>query len=272
VLRRLEEQGKALAKELSVKGLMNIQFAVKGDEIFLIEVNPRASRTVPFVSKAIGHPLAKYATWLMLGLNLSEIGFSYEAPQTVSVKETVFPFVSFSGADTELGPEMKSTGEVMGRGKSLEEAFIKAQVAAYQSEIKEGYVFIGVTDQHKQEMIPAALEFQQAGRKILATAGTFKVLKKAGVTNIEKTSLDRNAVGNIFEYLDRDEVALIVNTTRSRKRLIDAAHIRRVALLHNLPYFTTVEGTLNLARALVATDSGKNLNYQPLTLPQKIAS
>ena len=272
VLRRLEEQGKALAKELSVKGLMNIQFAVKGDEIFLIEVNPRASRTVPFVSKAIGHPLAKYATWLMLGLNLSEIGFSYEAPQTVSVKETVFPFVSFSGADTELGPEMKSTGEVMGRGKSLEEAFIKAQVAAYQSEIKEGYVFIGVTDQDKQEMIPAAFEFQQAGRKILATAGTFKVLKKAGVTNIEKTSLDRNAVGNIFEYLDRDEVALIVNTTRSRKRLIDATHIRRVALLHNLPYFTTVEGTLNLARALVATDSGKNLNYQPLPLPQKIAS
>ena len=121
-------------------------------------------------------------------------------------------------------------------------------------------------------MIPAAFEFQQAGRKILATAGTFKVLKKAGVTNIEKTSLDRNAVGNIFEYLDRDEVALIVNTTRSRKRSIDATHIRRVALLHNMPYFTTVEGTLNLARALVATDSGKILNYQPLPLPQKIAS
>jgi carbamoyl-phosphate synthase large subunit len=272
VLRRLEEQGKALAKELSVKGLMNIQFAVKDDEIFLIEVNPRASRTVPFVSKAIGHPLAKYATWLMLGLKLSEIGFSYEAPKTVSVKETVFPFVSFSGADTELGPEMKSTGEVMGRGNSLEEAFIKSQVAAYQSEIKEGYVFIGVTDQDKQEMIPAAFEFQQAGRKILATAGTFDVLKKAGVANIKKTSLDRKTAGNIFEYLERDEVALIVNTTRSRKRSIDASHIRRVALLHNLPYFTTVEGTLNLARALVATDSGKNLSYQPLPLPQKIAS
>ena len=272
MLCRLEEQGKALAKELSVKGLMNIQFAVKDNEIFLIEVNPRASRTVPFVSKAIGHPLAKYATWLMLGLNLSEIDFSYEAPQTVSVKETVFPFVSFSGADTELGPEMKSTGEVMGRGKNLEEAFIKAQIAAYQSEIKEGCVFIGVTDQDKQEMIPAAFEFQQAGRKILATAGTFKVLQKAGVTNLEKTSLDRKEAGNIFEYLERNEVALIVNTTRSRKRSIDSTHIRRVALLHNLPYFTTVEGTLNLARALVATDSGKNLSYQPLPLLQKISS
>ena len=272
MLCRLEEQGKALAKELSVKGLMNIQFAVKDNEIFLIEVNPRASRTVPFVSKAIGHPLAKYATWLMLGLNLSEIDFSYEAPQTVSVKETVFPFVSFSGADTELGPEMKSTGEVMGRGKNLEEAFIKAQIAAYQSEIKEGCVFIGVTDQDKQEMIPAAFEFQQAGRKILATAGTFKVLQKAGVTNLEKTSLDRKEAGNIFEYLERNEVALIVNTTRSRKRSIDSTHIRRVALLHNLPYFTTVEGTLNLARALVANDSGKNLSYQPLPLLQKISS
>ena len=267
VLRRLEEQGKALAKELQVKGLMNIQFAVKDDEIFLIEVNPRSSRTVPFVSKAIGHPLAKYATWLMLGLNLSEIGFSYEVPETVSVKETVFPFVSFAGADTELGPEMKSTGEVMGRGKNLEEAFIKAQIAAYQSEIKQGHVFIGVTDRDKQGIIPAAFEFQKAGRKILATAGTYKVLENAGVTNLEKTSLNRKEEGNIFDYLDRKEVALIVNTTRPRKRSIDSTHIRRVALLHNLPYFTTVEGTLNLARALVATDSGKKLNFQPLKLP-----
>ncbi|MBL4823799.1 MAG: carbamoyl-phosphate synthase large subunit [SAR324 cluster bacterium] len=269
VLRRLEEQGKALAKELKVKGLMNIQFAVKDNEIFLIEVNPRASRTVPFVSKSIGHPLAKYATWLMLGLNLSEIGFSYEVPETVTVKETVFPFVSFSGADTELGPEMKSTGEVMGRGKNLEEAFMKAQIAAYQTKIKEGYVFIGVTDRDKQGIVPAAFEFQKAGRNILATEGTYKVLKKAGVTNLEKTSLDRNVKKNIFDYLDRKEVALIVNTTRPRKRSIDSTHIRRVALLHNLPYFTTVEGTLNLARALVATDSGKNLSYEPLKLPSE---
>jgi len=272
VLRRLEEQGKILARELRVKGLMNIQFAVKDDEIFLIEVNPRASRTVPFVSKSIGHPLAKYATWLMLGQKLSDIGFSYKTPESVSVKETVFPFISFSGADTELGPEMKSTGEVMGRGENLEEAFLKAQVAAYQSEIKEGHIFIGVTDQDKQGMVPAALEFQKAGRKILATEGTYKVLHKAGVTNIEKTSLDRENPDNIFDYIDRKEVALIVNTTRPRKRSVDAKHIRRVALMRNLPYFTTVEGTLNIACAIVATDSGKKLNYKSLLISSKNSS
>jgi len=272
VLRRLEEQGKALAQELCVKGLMNIQFAVKDDEIFLIEVNPRASRTIPFVSKSIGYPLVKYATLLMLGQKISEIGFSFEMPRTVSVKETVFPFVSFSGADTELGPEMKSTGEVMGRGENLEEAFMKAQLAAYQSEIKEGHIFIGVTDHDKESMIPAAFEFQKAGQKILATEGTFKVLKKAGVTNLEKTSLDRNLPGNIFEHLNRKEVSLIVNTTRPRKRSVEATHIRRVALLHNLPYFTTVEGTLNLARALASTNFGKKLSYNSLKLPNKITS
>jgi len=272
VLRSLEEQSKALAKELCVKGLMNIQFAVKDHEIFVIEVNPRASRTIPFVSKSIGHPLVKYATRLMLGQKLTEIGFSYEMPKTVSVKETVFPFVSFTGSDTELGPEMKSTGEVMGRGENLEEAFMKSQIAAFQSEIKEGHIFIGVTDQDKEAMIPVALKFQLSGRKILATEGTFKVLEKAGVTNLEKTSLDRNIPGNIFEYLSRKEVALIVNTTRPRKRSVDATHIRRVALLYKLPYFTTVEGTMYLARALDSTDSGKKLNYKSLKVSNEVTS
>ena len=269
-LEKLEAQGKVLAEELQVKGLINIQFAVQDDEIFLIEVNPRASRTIPFVSKSISHPLAKYATWLMLGEQLSEIGFIYQTPNTVSVKETVFPFVSFSGADTELGPEMKSTGEVMGCGGNLEEAFIKSQFAAYQAEIKQGHVFMGVTDQDKEGMIPAAKEFEKAGMKILATDGTFKVLKNAGVTKIEKTSLDRNVPDNIFESLARNEVSLIVNTTRRRKRIVDATHIRRVALLHNLPYFTTVEGTMYFAKSLAATDYGKNLSYNSLKLYNQI--
>ena len=269
-LEKLEAQGKVLAEELQVKGLINIQFAVQDDEIFLIEVNPRASRTIPFVSKSISHPLAKYATWLMLGEQLSEIGFIYQTPNTVSVKETVFPFVSFSGADTELGPEMKSTGEVMGCGENLEEAFMKSQFAAYQAEIKQGHVFMGVNDQDKEGMIPAAKEFEKAGMKILATDGTFKVLKNAGVTKIEKTSLDRNVPDNIFESLARNEVSLIVNTTRRRKRIVDATHIRRVALLHNLPYFTTVEGTMYFAKSLAATDYGKNLSYNSLKLYNQI--
>jgi len=121
-------------------------------------------------------------------------------------------------------------------------------------------------------MVPAALEFQKAGRKILATEGTYKVLHKAGVTNIEKTSLDRESPDNIFDYIDRKEVALIVNTTRPRKRSVDANHIRRVALMRNLPYFTTVEGTLNIACAIVATDSGKKLNYKSLLIPSKNSS
>jgi len=131
-------------------------------------------------------------------------------------------------------------------------------------------VFMGVNDKDKEGMIPAAKEFEKAGMKILATDGTFKVLKNAGVTKIEKTSLDRNVPDNIFESLARNEVSLIVNTTRRRKRIVDATHIRRVALLHNLPYFTTVEGTMYFAKSLAATDYGKNLSYNSLKLYNQI--
>jgi carbamoyl-phosphate synthase large subunit len=211
VLRRLEEQGKALAKELSVKGLMNIQFAVKGDEIFLIEVNPRASRTVPFVSKAIGHPLAKYATWLMLGLNLSEISFSYETPQTVSVKETVFPFVSFSGADTELGPEMKSTGEVMGISNTLGESFRRASISAGNNIPNSGTVFLSVNDSDKLNVIPIARDLHEIGFKLVATSGTAKELMQNGlqVESIFKVGEGRP---NVVDWIKNDEIDLVINT------------------------------------------------------------
>ncbi|MEC7423277.1 MAG: carbamoyl-phosphate synthase large subunit, partial [SAR324 cluster bacterium] len=142
-LLELERQAKLLAKNLKVRGLMNIQFAVRDSEIFIIEANPRASRTVPFVSKSIGHPLAKYATRLMLGEKLSDLNYNYQPPDFFSIKETVFPFLKFAGTDTELGPEMKSTGEVMGRGMSVEEAYLKAQIAALNSDLKKAHVFIG---------------------------------------------------------------------------------------------------------------------------------
>ena len=145
-LLELERQAKLLAKNLKVRGLMNIQFAVRDSEIFIIEANPRASRTVPFVSKSIGHPLAKYATRLMLGEKLSDLNYKYQPPDFFSIKETVFPFLKFAGTDTELGPEMKSTGEVMGRGMSVEEAYLKAQIAALNSDLKKAHVFIGVQD------------------------------------------------------------------------------------------------------------------------------
>ena len=176
-LLELERQAKLLAKNLKVRGLMNIQFAVRDSEIFIIEANPRASRTVPFVSKSIGHPLAKYATRLMLGEKLSDLNYKYQPPDFFSIKETVFPFLKFAGTDTELGPEMKSTGEVMGRGMSVEEAYLKAQIAALNSDLKKAHVFIGVQDKDKSAIIDVAKQFESAGFSIFATPGTYRVLK-----------------------------------------------------------------------------------------------
>ena len=143
---------------------------------------------------------------------------------------------------------------------------MKAQVAAYKSEIKEGHIFFGVTDQDKQGMVPAAQKFQKAGQTNLATEGTYKVLQKEGFTNIEKASLDREDPDNISDYIDRNEVASIINTTGPRKRSVDAKHIRRVSLMRDMSYFTTVEWNLNIESSIVATDSGKKLNFKLLLI------
>ena len=266
-LEELCKQAKSMAQELKVCGLMNVQFAVKEEDIYVIEVNPRASRTVPFVSKAIGVPLAKYATRLMLGEKLSSIGFEYHAPKDYAVKETVFPFMRFTGSDTTLGPEMLSTGEVMGRGTNFEEAFLKAQMAVFEDSLDRPYVFIGVMDEDKPKMVVVAKMLEEMGYEILSTSGTFQVLKCQGVQRIQITSVDASEEGNIIEYILRKEVALLINTTRRRKRAVGARHIRRLVLAYNLPYFTTSEAAVQFTKSLHQLGSLENLNYQPLPFP-----
>ena len=267
ILEELCIQAKSMAQELKVCGLMNVQFAVKEKDVYVIEVNPRASRTVPFVSKAIGVPLAKYATRLMLGEKLSSLGFEYHAPTESAVKETVFPFMRFTGSDTTLGPEMLSTGEVMGRGTNFEEAFLKAQMAVFEDSLNRPYVFVGVMDEDKPKMVIVAKMLEEMGYKILSTRGTFQVLKDQGVQRIQTTSMDASEEGNIIEYILRKEVALLINTTRRRKRTVGARHIRRLILAYNLPYFTTSEAAVQFTKSLHQLRSLENLSYWPLPFP-----
>src|SRR3981081_2975616 len=182
VLDQIRTATKAMARELQVRGLMNVQFAVKGDDVYVLEVNPRASRTVPFVSKAIGIPLAKLAAKVMTGKTLAELGFTHEIlPKHFSVKEAVFPFLRYQGIDISLGPEMKSTGEVMGMDVDLGLAYAKSQMAAPPALPTGGNVFISVKDSDKQSVIPLAREFLKVGFGIISTSGTADALEKAKI-------------------------------------------------------------------------------------------
>ena len=268
-LRTLEEQGRALALELKVCGLMNVQFAIKEGEVYIIEVNPRASRTVPFVSKASGQPLAKYATRLMLGATLEGLGYRYTVPDDYSVKETVFPFARFAGADAELGPEMKSTGEVMGRGESFEEAYMKAQAAIYSTKLSDSRsVFIGVRDVDKAQMVPIAQQLVRQGYRIIATKGTANVLEQSGIADIQCVRMQPGHPDSLHDFLHRGEVALLINTTRSRKRKMDATHIRRLVLHYNLPYCTTVEGAQHYVQSFAKFGTPDRFRYASLPMPE----
>jgi carbamoyl-phosphate synthase large subunit len=248
----IEKQTKMLAKELGVIGLMNIQYAVKNGILYVLEVNPRASRTAPFVSKAIGVPLAKLATKVMLGKSLQELGF-IEAPQPkhVSVKEAVFPFNRFPDVDILLGPEMKSTGEVMGIDHSFGLAFAKSQMAAGFKMPTKGSIFISVHDYHKDKIVPVAKSFQEMGFKILATTGTAKHLKNHGIEAaiIHKVSEGRP---HVVDYIKNGDIQMVINTSVGRKSSRDAYHIRRGALTYNILYTTTLAGAKALSEAVKA--------------------
>jgi carbamoyl-phosphate synthase large subunit len=252
ILELIEKQTKMLAKELGVIGLMNIQYAVKDGILYVLEVNPRASRTAPFVSKAIGVPLAKLATKVMLGKTLAELGF-IEAPKPkhVSVKEAVFPFNRFPNVDILLGPEMKSTGEVMGIDHSFGLAFAKSQMAAGFKMPTKGSIFISVHDYHKDKIVPVAKSFQEMGFKILATAGTAKHLKNHGIEAaiIHKVSEGRP---HIVDYIKNGDIQMVINTSVGRKSSRDAYHIRRGALTYNILYTTTLAGARALSEAVKA--------------------
>src|SRR5213593_1193394 len=256
----IRRQTVALARELGVVGLMNVQFAVKARVVYVLEVNPRASRTVPFVSKAIGVPLAKVAARCMVGKTLAAQGFTAEiVPPHVSVKEAVFPFIKFPGVDTVLGPEMKSTGEVMGIDASFGAAFAKAQIAASMLLPSGGRAFISVPAADYAGVVPVACRLARAGFTLLATRGTAGHLRAAGLT-VEVVNKVSDGGPHIVDALRRGEVALVVNTPAGADSQRDAFHIRRTALECRVPYFTT------LAAAAAAAEGIDLMGRGPFTV------
>jgi len=251
LLHTIEQQTKRIAHELGVVGLMNIQYAVKDGTLYVLEVNPRASRTVPFVSKAIGVPLAKLATKVMLGYSLKDLGFTKTIwPAHISVKEAVFPFSRFPHVDVLLGPEMKSTGEVMGIDRSFGMAFAKSQMAAGFHLPLEGGVFISVNDAHKDKMVPVARAFHDMGFRIMATRGTAAHLERNGIPS-EITHKVSEGRPHIVDRIKNGEVQIVINTSGGRKSSYDAYHIRRGALMYNILYTTTIAGSKALAEAVM---------------------
>ena len=239
---QLREQTRKLALEIGVCGLMNIQFAIKGDDIYVLEVNPRASRTAPFVSKATSRPLAKIGALCMAGQSLQQQGETEELiPSFYSVKEAVFPFIKFPGVDTVLGPEMKSTGEVMGIGKSFGEAFGKAVLAAGWGVPLSGKALISVRDQDKDEAIEVSRYLSENGFELYATPGTADTLVDAGIA-VKSVNKVADGRPHVVDLIKNNEVNLIVNTTAGKQSLADSYTIRREALDHKMTYYTTIAG------------------------------
>jgi carbamoyl-phosphate synthase large subunit len=260
----IRDQVTRLALELGVIGLMNTQLAYQDGEIYIIEVNPRASRTVPFVSKCIGRSLAKVAARCMTGVSLQDQDFTREiVPSTYAVKEAVFPFNKFPGVDPILGPEMKSTGEVMGVGKTFAEAYAKAQLGAGDTIEKSGTAFISVRDHDKPYVVEVALKLQALGYSLAATHGTAKVIDAAGVavTGVNKVAQGRP---HVVDMLKNDEIQVIVNTTEGKQAIADSSMIRRTALRHDVFCTTTIAGALAVCEALEFGDKMSVYTIQQL--------
>jgi carbamoyl-phosphate synthase large subunit len=233
---------KALAKELNVIGLMNIQFAVKDSEIYILEVNPRASRTIPYVSKSIGVPLAKLAAKVMVGKTLDDLGFSEEKTLShFTVKEAVFPFDRFTGVDTLLGPEMKSTGEVMGIDEDFGRAYLKAQASSNNTIPLHGKVFISVKDKDKSALPSMVSKLITFGFSIIATRGTAEYLKSNGL-QIDVINKVGEGRPDIVDYIKNKEIDFVINTVSGTKAQHDSFSIREAALQHRITYTTTIAG------------------------------
>ncbi len=249
VIEELKRQTGLLANGLNVRGLMNVQFAIQGDDIFILEVNPRASRTVPFVAKAIGVPVAKVAARVMAGEKLATIPHAIGAINHVAVKEAVFPFARFPGVDTLLGPEMRSTGEVMGLDRGFNRAYLKSQLGASTSLPKSGTVFISVKDSDKQAMIDVAERLIKHGFKIVATGGTAQMLSDNGlaVSRINKVLEGRP---HIVDRIKDGDVQMVINTTEGAEAIRDSFEIRSTALKLKVPYYTTAAGATAASKAI----------------------
>jgi len=260
VLATLRSSTRALALELGVVGLMNVQFAVRGSAVHVIEVNPRASRTIPFISKAIGVPLAKIAAKVMAGATLRELDYTREImTHYIAVKESVFPFSKFPGVDTILTPEMRSTGEVMGIADNFPEAFYKALLSAYLELPTGGKVFISVKDDDKPAAADLARRLAELGFEIIATAGTRDRLERSGVAAelVHKVGEGRP---HIVDHLQNGDICLVFNTTEGARAIRDSRSMRRQTVMSDVPYFTTI------AAAVAAVDAIEARRLRPLSV------
>jgi carbamoyl-phosphate synthase large subunit len=264
----LERQTSALAKALKVGGLMNVQYAIQGGTVFVLEVNPRASRTVPFVAKTIGKPIAKIAARIMAGERLDEAFAHYgerpdpRAPGHIAVKEAVFPFARFPGVDILLGPEMKSTGEVMGLDRDFALAFAKSQLGAGVDLPRHGTLFVSVRDADKAGVLPAVQQLADLGFKVLATSGTARFLKEHGVA-AEKINKVLEGRPHIEDAIRNRQVQIVFNTTDGQKAVSDSKSLRRATLMQRVPYYTTLAGMASVAEAIAALRAG-SLEVTPL--------
>jgi carbamoyl-phosphate synthase large subunit len=259
-LETMRHYTRKLAQALTVRGLMNIQFAIKDHRVYVLEVNPRASRTVPFVSKATGVPIARIAALVMAGQKLQEFGLPEELTvKRFFIKSPVFPFVKFPGVDPILGPEMHSTGEVMGIGETFGEAYGKAMMGAGLSLPSSGKAFLSVTDADKGSAVLIARKLTRLGFEIVATLGTASRLREVGLTveNVFKVNEGRP---NIVDHIKRGEISLVINTPLGRVSHFDEQAIRRAALQYNVPCVTTMTG----ARAIVEAIAASALNKTPI--------
>jgi carbamoyl-phosphate synthase large subunit len=248
-----------LAKALKVVGLMNIQYAVQGEQVFIIEANPRASRTVPFVSKATGVPLAKIASLVMSGKSLESLGVTQEIiPKHIAVKEAVLPFNKFPSTDTLLGPEMRSTGEVMGIDSDFGKAFAKAEIGAGVDLALTGTVFVSMNERDKIAIVPVVQDFIDLGFKIVATSGTQKSLQSNGIKDVELVLKLHEGRPHVVDSIKNNQIQLIINTPTGEESQTDAQLIRRMALDYRLPIITTISG----AKATVAAI--RSLQSEPL--------
>jgi carbamoyl-phosphate synthase large subunit len=269
VIQTIREYTHAMARELKVIGLMNVQYAVKNEVVYVLEVNPRASRTVPFVSKAIGVPLAKLAARVMAGKTLRELGFTEEVwTQYWAVKESVFPFNRFHGQDILLSPEMRSTGEVMGLDHDLGIAYAKSQMAAGASLPMSGKVFISVSDVHKREVANLARLLMDLGFEIVSTSGTASVLEKAGL-KVQRVFKLLEGRPNTIDLLKNREIQLVINTPSGQVPRADEVKIRTTAVYTNTPIMTTLSGARAVALGVAAL---KKHGYSVKTLQEYHAS
>jgi carbamoyl-phosphate synthase large subunit len=262
-IQTIEEYTRRIAMELNVVGLMNMQYAIANDTVYVLEANPRASRTVPLVSKVCGIQMARIATQLMLGRKLVDLDLRPRVVQHYGVKEAVFPFNMFPEVDPLLGPEMRSTGEVLGLGQTFGEAFFKAQEGAQQTLPMEGTVLITVSEKDHSAVVEAARQFHEMGFRILATSGTAECLLDHGIPVLAVNKMHEGRP-HIVDYVQKREIQLIVNTPAGKQSQYDDSYIRKNAIKYKVPYITTVAGALAAAKGIAARRQSGQDGVKPL--------